>query len=660
MKKIILFFFFINLNLFNNLFANEDPIIIISAGKTIQSLNTVGTTVAIIDEKTIQNSTEDFLGNIINKNATGINIFQSGGPGTVMGIQLRGLEKRYSTVYIDGVKLSDPSSPDNSFYFQNIIKNSIEKVEILKGNQSTLYGSSAIGGAIHIFTKKGKVNQKPNLEIKSGSNNTKNINYSFGEDNNKFNYHIGLNKFTTDGISARNDDSENDKYKNISLITNGGYKFNNNLNLSSSLRYASINSNYDSVSKSLLDDKNSSNDIEASYNIKLDHENNQFNNTLSYNKTYIERKTKDSENAKQNYFGYRDSVSWLGTYNFNLDNKIIFGTEIEFDAARYMGDYAPSATNWKKILADKIANENIFSHYFDYQFRPIENLYTTFGLRNDKHSTAGRNTSGRATFAYQLKNNSVLKSSIGSGIRFPALYDIHYADGNTNVSGGGMYPSDGYLGLKAEDLKAERSNSFDIGYETYLQSLDLVLNLNYFNIKQLNSLVGDSRNNWKVQNTSGVNTSKGIETSFLWKPEKNFNLGINYTYTKTYDSNTCSPDIISSRGCNLTSSKIGNDKVRVPRNAFTANITHNTTNELNNSLNIRFVDEVRDFGDINNNFQDVILDDFITFNFSSKYKLKKNYELNFDVINIFDKKYEQQFGYSSMERSFFLSLKTIY
>ena len=71
-----------------------------------------------------------------------------------MGIQLRGLEKRYSTVYIDGVKMSDPSTPDNSFYFQNIMKESIDRVEVLKGNQSSLYGPNAIGGTIHIFTKK--------------------------------------------------------------------------------------------------------------------------------------------------------------------------------------------------------------------------------------------------------------------------------------------------------------------------------------------------------------------------------------------------------------------------------------------------------------------------------------------------------------------------
>ena len=97
------------------------PIIVIAPNKNPQSYSTVGSSVSIINQETISNSNNFFLGETLDKNLPGMNYFRSGGYGTVSGIQLRGLPKRYSTVYIDGVKMSDPSSSDNSFYFSNII-----------------------------------------------------------------------------------------------------------------------------------------------------------------------------------------------------------------------------------------------------------------------------------------------------------------------------------------------------------------------------------------------------------------------------------------------------------------------------------------------------------------------------------------------------------
>ena len=144
-----LIFFFVTKSLAENI-----PVIVITASKKPQSLSTVGTSVTVLDENFFKETNEYFLGDALASNTTSSNFFQSGGHGTASAIQLRGMPKRYSTVYIDGVKMSDPSSVSNDFDFNNILTSQVSRVEILKGNQSSIYGSGAIGGTIHITTKK--------------------------------------------------------------------------------------------------------------------------------------------------------------------------------------------------------------------------------------------------------------------------------------------------------------------------------------------------------------------------------------------------------------------------------------------------------------------------------------------------------------------------
>ena len=656
LKTIKLYSFFIIITLFfNKAFSKDLPVIVISPGKTPQSLSTVGSTVTVIDGETIRNSNENFLGAIIDQKSGSTNTFQDGGHGTNMGIQLRGLEKRYSTVYIDGVKMSDPSSPDNSFYFQNIMKESIDRVEVLKGNQSSLYGPNAIGGTIHIFTKKGKPGFRSNAKVQSGSNDTNSIYYSADGGNDKITYYLGLNRFLTNGISAMNDNDESDSYENKGLHGSLDYKLSDNFKIENTLRYVRADFQYDAVSSASTDVNDASDNTEGSYSLKVLHDKGKFNNVFSYNKTYIERNTSETTAGNfQNYFGHRDSFNFTGTYNFDLDNRLVYGLEAEFDATRYDGDYAPSATGYSQIFFDKEADEHILSQFFDYQFRPTEKLFGTLGLRSDEHSATGRKSSGRVTMAYKLNNNSKIRSSWGSGVRFPSMYDLHYANGNTNASGGGTYSGDGYRGLVVGDLSAERANSYDFAYETYFNNLNLNFDVTYFYVEQKNPLNSDARNNWKMGNTVGVNYAKGLELGLKWKPE-NTKLGIkfDYTYTDSYDSNNCYA------GCTLNSG-MKDAKVRVPRNTFSTNLTHETLPGLKNSLLIKYVDKTRDFGNSNNSWTDVLLDDYITFGLSSNYRINENYDLTFNAINLFDEQYEQSHQYSQMGRSFNFGLKRVY
>jgi len=637
--QVILIFIFST----SKVLASDIPIIVIAPGKTPQSLSTVGSTVTVIDKETIANSSHFSLANIIGDSSVSTNMFQTGGDGGNVGIQLRGLEKRYSTVYIDGVKMLDPSSPDGSFYMENIMKDSIDRVEILKGTQSSLYGSNAIGGTIHIFTKKGKKGNHSNFTIENGSNNTKNINYSFDGANNQFHYYLGLNKFLTDGISTMNDNNEDDQYRNDGIVGNFGYQFNDNFKIENSFRYTDTFYEYDAVNSS-QEDVNSTDNIEGSYTLKAIHKKNKFQNSIIYNKLYIERATNDHAKSYTNYFGYRDAINFLGEYNFNLDNKIVYGVDSEFDASRYPVSFGDK---------NKEHDESIISQYFDFQFRPYEKLYSTFGLRSDKHSTVGRKTSGRVTSAYQIDGNNKIRSSFGAGVRFPALYDYKYGS-STIVSNGGIL----------EDLQSERGLSFDIGYDTYLSNYDLGLSMTLFKTEQKNSLLSNARTGWVVANATGVNTSEGIELNGDWKPiGKDFSLSFGYTFTDSYDAATCDPDekaAYADNECRDIGSKLQSAKVRVPRHSILSKINYNFNTNLKTSFKGKYVGETRDFGNANNNWTDAILKDYFVFDLETSYNLFNSYKTFVNVKNILDEGYEHAFQYSAPGRSVNFGIKRVY
>ena len=437
---------------FSKLFANEIPVIVIAPSKTVQSVSTVGTSVTVLDEKFFENTNEIFLGDILSKNSTSSNFFQSGGHGSSSAIQLRGLPKRYSTVYIDGVKMSDPSSVSNDFDFNHILTSQISRVEILKGNQSSVYGSGAIGGSINIFTKKPKEGFHRNFQYKTGSNGTQNLAGSISGANKSNNFYIGLERFHTDGISAMMHNEEKDRYRNNSIIAKYNHNFSEDFKIQTNYRLTDTYMQYDKV----VDTATATHDeevdaIESSASINLIHDTNEkFTNKLTLANTYIKRiygATQNSGNALQdNYYGERYIISYTGNYNFNLDNSIVFGAERENDSIGYNKD----------LSGRENKHNDIKSLFIDLQSRFSKNIYLTFGSRFDEHSIAGNEDSHRATFAYLFDDKSLkIKSSYGTGFRFPSLYEMFFVYAANSDS--------------IDYVKAENSKSFDIGFEKFLK-----------------------------------------------------------------------------------------------------------------------------------------------------------------------------------------------
>jgi len=628
--SIILYFIFFN----NFSFSEEIPIIVISAGKASQSKGTVGSDIEILNSETLTpTGNSNQLGDVIADNISGANYSNQGGVGTNSLIQLRGLPKRYSTVYIDGIKLSDPSSPDNAFYFNSLTTQSIDTVEILKGNQSSLYGSGAVGGVINIFSKNANSKDLNNFAVSYGSNSTKNLEASYGTKNNKHEYYFALNKYLTDGISAMSDNSEKDSYKNNNAYVNYGYNFSENFKLQTGLRYIDTLINYDEVTSGRADNNISTNN-EYLYNLSLANKINNFNHKLIYGKYYIERQVSNFNNTtKDTYYGERDSINYLTEYNFDNDNRIIVGLENEFDRANFK--------TWTTNNTNKITDSAIYSQFFDIEFRPLEKLYGTFGARNDHHEVAGDYQTGRLTLAYKLDNLSKIRSSIGTGIRFGSLNDYYY---DTNVS-------------NKKTLKPEKSKSIDFGFDKSFPELGLDLNTTVFFTKykdnisnwQINTDGGRNTEGFVIQNSSGEIRSKGLEISSRYKLFKDTNLRLNYAYINAYDGEDFDDP-------NYSGGRIDTKPVRVPENSLNIKLERQIAN-LNIAISYKFQSDVRDYGNANNSFKDVILPSFQVFNFTNSLNLDNNTKIYLNIMNVFDEKYTQAYQYSTYGRNLNIGLK---
>ena len=628
---------------FNRSYAVDIPIIVIAPSKKAQSISTVGTTVTVLDETFFKNTNAFFLGDALGTTTTSYNFFQAGGHGTESAIQLRGLPKRYSTVYVDGIKMSDPSSVSNDYNFNHILTSQISRVEILKGNQSSVYGSGAIGGTINITTKKGEQGFHKNTSYNTGSNGTHNLSLSLSGADENDNYYIGVERFQTDGISAMSHNDESDRYRNNSLVGNYSRDFSEQLKFESNIRVAETYLQYDKeVDGATITHNEEADGLESSSSIALVYKPNQkFTNKFTLGKTLIKRKYNaapgSGNTTADNYEGDRHALMYTGNYNFNLDNSLVFGLEREDDQIGYNKDM----TGMKNSAA------YVTSSYFDFQSRVTQNIYATFGSRFDDHSLAGNEDSHRATLAYIFDDKTTkLKSSYGTGFRYPSLYEMYYIYAANASSFGNQ--------------KAENSESFDVGIEKSFPNKNVSVDVSYFNIKYHDLLEGwktgtSSGLAYTTQNMPGTVESSGVELTSKWKATDLLNFGFNYTWSSTYDgAEADDPD----RNQNYTN----NQMVRVPRHLLNliTNLKVPSYENLNLTLKTRWSGGARDYGNGNRTYRDERIDNYILNDLSVRYKLMNTYNLFFDINNIFNETYETARDYSQMDRSFNFGIRRSY
>ena len=188
----------------------ESNEIIVSATRVASTPEDVASSVTVITAKDIENQQYTTALDAL-KTVPGLCIAQNGGIGTTASIFIRGAESEQVLVLIDGIELNDPVSAGRAAYMANLSMENVERIEILRGSQSSLYGSDAIAGVISITTKKGKGAPESFLSMETGSFNTFKESAGISGGNNHMNYSFSATRIDSDGISAANKKDGNDE-----------------------------------------------------------------------------------------------------------------------------------------------------------------------------------------------------------------------------------------------------------------------------------------------------------------------------------------------------------------------------------------------------------------------------------------------------------------
>jgi len=478
--------------------------LVVTANRVETESEKIGSAVTVITAGQIERSQKKTVADIL-RGVPGLAVSQTGGTGTNTVIRIRGAESYHTKLIIDGIDMSDPSKSQPQYEFGNLLTADIERIEVVRGPQSLLYGGDAIGGVIAITTRKGNGKPRVTANAEIGSHHTYQAGTSISGSQDRLSYALGLTHFETDGISAaskRTGNDENDSFTNDTVNAKLGLALTDFWDVEAAGRFTRAKVDYDDWTTRAVDDSDSMRTMERSGRLatNLALLEGRFRNSLAYSLSEAKR---DIDNGASfwgsrfsSFDGESQKVEYQGTAKLAPDNHtLVFGAE-----------YKQDSTDQSGIVKD-VSNAG---YYADYQFSPMDQLFLTFGGRLDDHQTFGTHKTGRATAAYLVDATATrLHGSYGTGFRAPSLYELYH-------------PTYGNTGLKPEE-----SRGWDFGVEQQVLDGRGAFDVTWFDSRIENMI--QWQNNKYINLTS--TRARGIEAGGHFDVIENVRLNATYTFT---------------------------------------------------------------------------------------------------------------------------------
>ena len=597
----IIILFSINISLINDLSANEVDEIIVKGARIETPASNFGSSIFILNSEDIRlrgiRSAIDAI-----SSSPGVTTKKNGSFGGVGSVRIRGASSSQTLVLVDGVPVNDASSPGGGYNFEYLDTSNIERIEVLRGSQSTLWGSDAIGGVVNIFTKSAEDNSV-NILSETGSFGLRKINSEFGLVSNFGKFLFLVDDTSLDGISKadrKDGNIEKDGFETNSYSFKGNTEV-NNIEIKGLLSYIKSDVEYDSfgfvTGVQDGDERSITEEFTGNLTIRFNLFGEKLENTFSFNQSDISRDYFTDNNLTFGADGDRKLYRYQGNTGFGKYNKIAFGFEKEESS----------------VSLDKLSIDSLFLLY---QFQPIKDLVVSAGIRNDDNKGFSSKTTRKIAAAYKISENISIKSSWGEGFKVPTIFQTTFFCCGANSAN--------------TNIRPEVSTSYDLGFDFSLKDK---FSFSFIYFKQdVNNQINFSFSLGGYENIDFVE-SDGFEISSNSKVSETVNLFINYSYIDSIDGN----------GLRL---------INIPKDSGELVLTYAPSSKLSGSMALKYNgSEISTYGNLNS-WSRVDINLF--------YKLNNFSEVYFRVENLFDEDYQQVFGYGTPDRSGLVGIKVTF
>lgn len=419
--------------------------VVITANKYPNKTSLTGKVITVITKEQLEQSSGKDLAQVLTEQA-GIYI---GGANSNAGkdksVYLRGARIDHTLITMDGVPLYDPSGIGGNFDIRNIPIASVERIEILKGSQSTLYGSDAIAGVINIITKKtGNKTATGSGLLSYGSYNNFRGSTGVNGKKDKIDYNVNYSLNKTDGINEAKSNTANpdkDGYMQHSVMAGLGFEVTKNISIQPYIRFTKIKGDLDQGAfVDELDYTYNQKSFQAGIKNEFSFGKTKLNvlyNFNTINREYIDDSVK-SRNGYDTYSRglYEGKEHFVDVFaHFTLGDKIKLTTGIDFRSSvsdqEYLsiGFFGPYTTKY----SNDSLNQNQIALYAALNFNSKGGFNIEIGNRLNLHSEYGSHDVFNINPSYFINRQLKLFANFSSGYRTPSLYQLFSEYGNKNL-----------------------------------------------------------------------------------------------------------------------------------------------------------------------------------------------------------------------------------